>query len=613
MPFSTLQYLTVVQLKSIAKDMNVSFHNNIKKAELIELLSKVLPLDFDVAPYVRIDVLSNVDSIHDLIKKQESAKKTKSFADPLTETGTLETTTKPATPAIQSPISSENEAFESALFDVTNYEPVRKTSPLPYSRMPENNNSTSTSQTPVRRSRFGPASTKTPVPPTQDTEKKQNTPNIQSTLLSGNKVYKQAYIAETHPVKKTHSKTPSEIRIAPVYNEDGTTIHFTNPLELLEESPEIPVANFLEILPSGYGFIRDKSFLASSKDTYVSNGIIERYQLRNGEYIEGIAFQSKQNSKFPVLAFVTSINQKPISHFQQRINFDSLTPSFPSKKIQLENSDNSTSITTRLIDFVSPLYFGHRTLLLAPANTGVSSILSELANAIQKNNEVEVLYVVIDSTPEEVAHLESTLLCKVYSATFEKICDEQIKTCEMAIKYAKRKSETGVDVVVILDTFSKLIHLCQTSLVQNASTHNFVPQALNRIKQIFATARNTKEAGSITLIAAMNYDTDNKLDTMLADKFISKANACIYLDKELSDRFIFPAINLKNSVIRRPELVLSASEIEIYKKIHKVFNVVSSKQSITQFIDLITKTKNNADLKAKLPEWLNIWEKLSMM
>lgn len=265
----------------------------------------------------------------------------------------------------------------------------------------------------------------------------------------------------------------------------------------------------------------------------------------------------------------------------------------------------------RLIDFVSPLHFGQRVLLLSQPNTGLTSLLIDLANTIQKNNQGEVIFLNIDSTPEEAAYLKQSLHCRLYSATFDLPCEEQINMAEITLEDVVNKSDLGIDVILIIDSFSKLIQLCQDSQTQNSTNPTFTPQSLNRTKQIFSMAKNSKDSGSITLITGMNYDTGNKLDNLLAEKFIEKANASIFLDKELSDRFLFPAINLKRSILKRPDMTLSAKEFEMYKKIHKIFNVVSSKQSITQFIDLISKTKNNDDLKNKLPEWLNIWEKLS--
>lgn len=617
MPFSSLQYLTVVQLKAIAKDMNISFQNNIKKAELINLLSKVLPEDFDVAQYVRIDVLSNIENLHS-INKKNAAKENEPTLFEYAQSHDLAVQAVPQEIPATAPVPNESpaEAYESALFDVTNYEPTRKT---PAASSNKSSTASPVSQKPGRygsnygRHRFGP-STAAPPPPMESSIYAQTPP----AELKGedNKVFKQAYTARSlRPQEHANARQQNTevLQTAPSYNISQEPIALRSPESLLHHEQEIPVNNYLEILPSGYGFLRDKTFLTSPNDAYVSNGIIQRYRLRRGDLIEGVALRSNADLKYPALAYVTRINQIPIEHFNARVKFDELTPSYPTQKIQLENKDGSTSITNRLIDFVSPIHFGHRALILAPPTTGATSVLCDLANAIQANNDAEVLFVSIDSTPEEITLIESTVHCKIYSAAFDKNCEEQMKVCEMALEYAKRASETGSNVVLLLDSFSRLINLCQASLVQNAAAHTFAPQALNRAKQVFSTARNTQEAGSVTLITSMNYNTGNKLDNLLADKFIEKANATIFLDKDLSNRYLFPAINLKLSALKRPDIILPPDEIEIYKKIHQVFNIISSKQAITQFIDLIMKTKNNHDLRQKLPEWLDIWEKLSMV
>lgn len=582
MPFSSLEYLTVLQLKSIAKDMRIPFANNAKKAELISKLSNVLPVDFDVSRYVRIDMLNN---------QHNTSNVNMLSADPSLSKTQVQSNNK----LFEEDTQNTYDEFESALFDVTNYEALPQSN-IPEKSIPSLQQSTATHS----QRRFGPA----------NGANKQNSnmapiPLQENTSASMSK-FKQAYTSNA--TKKDIPNVQPDSPIIATYNINAKPISFDNTSVLLKEEQTIRVKNYLDILPSGYGFLRNESFLNSSTDTYISNGIIAKYGLRKGDLIEGIAIQQTSNLKYPALAYIEKINNRNAADIEQRITFDNLTATYSRERIQLSATSNK-NYCARLIDFISPIFHGSRVFVSGQHNSGITSLLLEHAQAID-NVLYELLFVSIDAAPEEINNIKNKFNGKIFYSSLEKNNEEQIKVCDLALEYAKRQAEAGAHVVLYIDNFHHYIQ-CLQNVSVNSKMQSTIGYAFNKAKHYIASAKNTLEAGSITLIAGVHLSSTNKTEAMLMQDFFHKASTTIYLDNKLSEQFLFPAIDIKNSIVKKDIKQLSTNELQMYRRVHAILNSISSKQAIVQFIDMICKTKNNIDFVKKLPEWLNIWEKIS--
>lgn len=369
---------------------------------------------------------------------------------------------------------------------------------------------------------------------------------------------------------------------------------------------EFTVGGILEIC-NGYGFIRVKNFCPSSGDAYVSQEFIKEYSMRQGDYIYGQAKVVKEGAS-AALQSVEAINGRLPKEYKNRRNFDSLTSCYPDDRITLAIKSLSRDTSLRMIDLVAPIGKGQRGLIVAPPKTGKTTLLKNLAKTIEKSIGCANLFVLlIDERPEEVTDMKRSVDAEVVYSTFDKSAEHHVKVAELLVSRAKRMVEDGEDVVILLDSITRLARAYNSVIESSGKTLSggIDSNALQGAKTIFGSARNFEEGGSLTIIATALTETGSRMDDVIYEEFKGTGNMEIHLSRNLSEKRIFPAIDIFASGTRKEELLLSNEELSTVCKLRKV---LSNGQNATEkLLDVIEKTENNIDLTNKIDEWLKIY------
>ena len=363
----------------------------------------------------------------------------------------------------------------------------------------------------------------------------------------------------------------------------------------------------LDLLPDGYGFLRGDNYLSSPKDVYISPVQIKRFKLDTGDRIKGIKRTPKEGEKFPALIYVGEVNGESPDKAMKRKKFDDLIPIYPNKKLKLET--DSTEYTMRLMDLLSPIGKGQRGMIVAPPKAGKTTILKKIANSITKNNpEVELIVLLIDERPEEVTDMKRSIKGDVIYSTFDEQPEHHVKVAEMVIERAKRLTEQNKDVVVLLDSITRLARAYNLVVPSSGKTLSggFDPSALHKPKRFFGAARNTEDAGSLTVLATALVDTGSRMDDVIFEEFKGTGNMEVTLDRGLSEKRIFPAIDINKSGTRREELLLSQKELDVVFALRKAMSNMSSADMTEQLINQILSTKNNDEFLDKMKLLLKI-------
>lgn len=362
----------------------------------------------------------------------------------------------------------------------------------------------------------------------------------------------------------------------------------------------VQVEGVLEVLPDGFGFLRGQNYLSTPKDIYVSPVQIKRFRLDTGDKIKGFSKVPKEGEKFPALIYVSSVNGDSPEVAMKRKSFDDLTPIHPNKRIHLETL--STEYATRIIDLMAPIGFGQRGMIVAPPKVGKTTILKKLANSITKNHpNVELIVLLIDERPEEVTDMKRSIDGDVIYSTFDELPEHHVKVAEIVLERAKRLVEQKKDVVILLDSITRLARAYNLTIPSSGRTLSggFDPAALHKPKRFFGAARNIEEGGSLTILATALVETGSRMDEVIFEEFKGTGNMEVYLDRKLSEKRVFPAIDINKSGTRREELLLSPKELEVATKIRSALNE-GNQASITEtLIKLVTTTKNNEELLNK--------------
>lgn len=378
---------------------------------------------------------------------------------------------------------------------------------------------------------------------------------------------------------------------------------------IVEENTEIKeaveegeiVTGILEVC-DGFGFIRSDNYLSGSDDVYVSLSQIRRFNLKTGDFVTGYVRKPKGNEKFRGLMYVTAINTLDPDIIKQRKQFEDLTPIFPNERIHLHN--NSTSL--RIVDLLSPIGKGQRGMIVAPPKAGKTTLLKDVALSIQKSNpEVHMIILLIDERPEEVTDIKEALTAgkvEVIYSTFDELPDKHKKVSEMVLERAKRLVECGKDVVILLDSITRLARAYNLTCTPSGRTLSggLDPSSLYMPKRFFGAARNTREAGSLTILATALIETGSKMDDVVFEEFKGTGNMELVLSRQLQERRIFPAIDLLKSGTRRDDLLLSEKEMAAVTKIRKGLNGQKSDQAVESLLYMFTKTKTNDELVDQL-------------
>lgn len=363
---------------------------------------------------------------------------------------------------------------------------------------------------------------------------------------------------------------------------------------------EIIVEGVLEVLGDGFGFLRGENYLSTPKDIYVSPVQIRRFKLNTGDKVKGITKIPKDLDKYPALIYVNTVNGDSPEVAMKRRNFDTLTPIFPNRRIHLETTPKEYS--TRIIDLMAPIGFGQRGMIVSPPKVGKTTLLKKLANSIKTNHpNVELIVLLIDERPEEVTDMKRSINGDVIYSTFDELPEHHVKVAEIVLERAKRLVEHKKDVVVLLDSITRLARAYNLTIPSSGRTLSggFDPAALHKPKRFFGAARNVEEGGSLTILATGLIETGSRMDDVIFEEFKGTGNMEVHLDRKLSEKRIFPAIDINKSGTRREELLQTPKELEVVWKIRKSLNEGNVANVTENLIKLVTTTQSNAELLQK--------------
>ncbi|GBD90699.1 hypothetical protein BMS3Abin04_01416 [bacterium BMS3Abin04] len=354
----------------------------------------------------------------------------------------------------------------------------------------------------------------------------------------------------------------------------------------------------LEVLSDGYGFLRSASYnyLPSPDDIYVSPSQIKRFSLRTGDHVRGQVRPPKEGERFFALLRVEAVNGKDPEEIRGRTLFDNLTPLYPTKRIKLESSPGEYSM--RIMDLLSPIGKGQRGLIVSPPKSGKTVLMQKMANSITRNNpEIKLIMLLIDERPEEVTDMQRSVNAEVISSTFDEPADRHVQVANMVIEKAKRMVEAGDHVVILLDSITRLARAHNTVIPHSGRilSGGVDSNALHKPKRFFGAARNTEDGGSLTIIATALVDTGSRMDEVIFEEFKGTGNMELILDRDLSDRRVFPAINVNRSGTRKEELLLSEEELNKVWILRKILSEFDSIEAMEFLLNKMKGTRNNKE------------------
>jgi len=370
--------------------------------------------------------------------------------------------------------------------------------------------------------------------------------------------------------------------------------------EFASELDSGQIANgILEVMPDGYGFIRSANYLPGENDIYVAPSQIRRFNLKTGDIVKGNIRIKTQGEKFGALLFVKSVNEMRPEEITRRYNFEDMTPIFPNERIRLEKP--GASISMRVMDLMCPVGKGQRGMIVSPPKAGKTTLMKEVAKSVKANNpEIHLIILLIDERPEEVTDIKEAIEgpnVEVIYSTFDELPEHHKRVSEMVIERAKRLVEHKKDVMILLDSITRLTRAYNLTEPSSGRTLSggLDPAALHMPKRFFGAARNMREGGSLTILATALIETGSKMDEVVYEEFKGTGNMEMVLDRKLSERRIFPAIDMQRSSTRRDDLLLTPDELESINIIRRAFNGGKSEESVNQVLDLFSKTRNNGE------------------
>jgi len=371
--------------------------------------------------------------------------------------------------------------------------------------------------------------------------------------------------------------------------------------QLAANETEIIGEGVVEVLPDGFGFLRspDSNYLAGPDDIYVSPAQIRRFGLRTGDTVEGQIRGPKDGERYFALVKVNTINFEDPEKSRHKVNFDNLTPLYPNERLKLEIEDPTRKdFSARVIDIVSPIGKGQRGLIVAPPRTGKTVLLQNIAQSITTNHpECYLIVLLIDERPEEVTDMQRSVNGEVVSSTFDEPASRHVQVAEMVIEKAKRLVEHGRDVVILLDSITRLGRAYNTVVPSSGKvlTGGVDANALQRPKRFFGAARNIEEGGSLTIIATALIDTGSRMDEVIFEEFKGTGNSEIILDRKVSDKRVFPALDITRSGTRKEELLVPADVLKKMYVLRRILNPMGTVDAIEFLADKLRQTKTNTD------------------
>ena len=395
----------------------------------------------------------------------------------------------------------------------------------------------------------------------------------------------EAMLAEDE--KETGEKTAQKVT-QPIHEAD-----------MALDSGEI-AEGILEVMPDGYGFIRCENYLPGEKDVYVSPTQIRKFNLKTGDIVKGNLRVKTQGEKFAALLYVKSVNDYSPEEAQRRKNFEDLTPIFPDERLRLEQGVGA-NMAMRIVDLVSPIGKGQRGMIVSPPKAGKTTLLKAVAKSIVKSNpDMRVIILLIDERPEEVTDIKEAIQgdnVEVIYSTFDELPEHHKRVSEMVIERAKRLVEHGQDVIILLDSITRLARAYNLVVPPSGRTLSggLDPAALHMPKRFFGAARNMREGGSLTVLATALVDTGSKMDDVVYEEFKGTGNMELVLDRKLSEKRVFPALDIVKSGTRREDLLLDAEELEAVNIMRKAINGMRTDEAVESILNMFARTKTNKE------------------
>ena len=371
----------------------------------------------------------------------------------------------------------------------------------------------------------------------------------------------------------------------------------TTDIEQLDSG--ITVSGIIEVMPDGYGFIRSNHYLPGENDVYVSPSQIRRFGLKTGDILEGNTRVKTQTEKFSALLYLTKINGQVPVEASKRTNFEDMTPIFPNERLKLEGE--GSSVAMRIVDLLSPIGKGQRGMIVSPPKAGKTTLLKETALSILRNNpEMNLIILLIDERPEEVTDIKEAITgpnVEVVYSTFDELPEHHKRVSEMVIERAKRLVEQKKDVVILLDSITRLSRAYNLIVPPSGRTLSggLDPAALHMPKRIFGAARNMREGGSLTILATALVDTGSKMDDVVYEEFKGTGNMELVLDRKLQEKRVFPAVDIPKSGTRREDLLLTKDEQEAVDIMRRALNGMKPEEAVDNILNMFSRTKNNAE------------------
>jgi len=561
-----LQTLPLAELKELARSRGIKGISSLRKAEIIELLCA----EADKNPEIKPAEMKKKERRQP--PAQESAL-TRS-AEPQNRQESRQDNTSSRNTEFQD--RQENRSQESQ--ETRNQESRNQESRNQDSKNQENRNQESRSQDPRRNMNRSYENNKysssKPQMSRQHTGGGQNQGSYQQNSESGERSFRQ------------DNRTDA----AGMSNQD-----------MAELDSGIEANGILEVMPDGFGFIRCENFLPGENDVYVAPSQIRRFNLKTGDIIAGNRRVKSATEKFAALLYIKTVNGYPLSATETRPNFEDLTPIFPNKRLHMEMPGIKTSVAMRVVDLLSPIGKGQRGMIVSPPKAGKTTLLKQVAKAITTNHpDMHLMILLIDERPEEVTDIREAIVgpnVEVIYSTFDELPDRHKRVSEMVIERAKRLVEHGRDVIILLDSITRLARAYNLTVAPSGRTLSggLDPAALHMPKRFFGAARNMREGGSLTVLATALVDTGSRMDDVVYEEFKGTGNMELVLDRKLSEKRIFPAIDILKSGTRRDDLLLSREEAEAVDIIHKATNSLKPEDAVEKVLDLFARTRNNRE------------------
>ncbi len=408
-------------------------------------------------------------------------------------------------------------------------------------------------------------------------------------------------VAPPTPKPQTEAKGEDRSQVRqprPVQN--GRQVETLTPQEIAELDSGISANGILEVMPDGFGFIRCENFLPGENDVYVAPSQIRRFNLKTGDIIAGNRRVKTAAEKFAALLYIKNVNGYPISVIEKRPSFENLTPIFPNERLHMETVGRTTT-AMRVLDLLSPIGKGQRGMIVSPPKAGKTTLLKQIAQAITTNHpDMHLIILLIDERPEEVTDIKESVIgdnVEVIYSTFDELSERHKRVSEMVIERAKRLVEHRRDVIILLDSITRLARAYNLVVPPSGRTLSggLDPAALHMPKRFFGAARNMREGGSLTILASALVETGSRMDDVIYEEFKGTGNMELVLDRKLSEKRIFPAIDILKTSTRRDDLLLNQEEAEAVDIIRKATNTLKPEDAVERILDLFAKTKTNRE------------------